>query len=343
MTKLDKIKKIIKDPHRKSLLRILIESIHAGLIEKEIPSFYFYNLLYKNENKDYRKFTGNKINNKLLTYYDKHENINLEDKKRFQKILNDAELPTPFAIAHTKNHMLFYKTNKYDLDSANRLKEVLNLILTDSTSESIFIKPNDGGQGKGVFSYNGNDTPEIQTMFSNLSDTNFIVQETLEQHESISRIYPNSINTLRVNSFYDKKTREVIILSAGLRVGARGSNIDNLSAGGVLVEVDITSNPWTLKGLGKRFFEHGGESFKAHPDSGIVFDGYQLPNTEKIRKLVKNVAPLFASEIVGWDIAITKNGLSVIEGNSRPHIYLSQIAVGGFKSNSTYEKFIKKL
>ena len=62
--------------------------------------------------------------------------------------------------------------------------------------------------------------------------------------------------------------------------------------------------------------------FKVHPISHINLIGYKVPNFDKCINMVCECAKIVPDvKYVGWDVAITKNGVSLIEGNCYPGIY----------------------
>ena len=65
------------------------------------------------------------------------------------------------------------------------------------------------------------------------------------------------------------------------------------------------------------YFKHGyGTKVTAHPDSGCVFENYQLPFYEQAMKQALELhEKLKGITVIGWDIALTSNGPMFIEGN----------------------------
>lgn len=113
---------------------------------------------------------------------------------------------------------------------------------------------------------------------------------------------PTSLNTIRVISLFFKG--KIHILSSVLRIGTSGSRVDNASAGGIVVGID---NKGCLKeyayGSKKRVV------YKNHPDSGIIFKGYEVPKFEDIIKIIERESinyPHF--RLISWDFAINENG-----------------------------------
>ena len=88
--------------------------------------------------------------------------------------------------------------------------------------------------------------------------------------------------------------------------------IDNGAAGGLIVAVDGKTG--RIVGTATDEF---GNRFTAHPDSGIEFDGFQLPDWNQLLSVCCEMsAKLPAVRIIGWDMTYTDHGWIVIEGNS---------------------------
>ena len=339
MGKLDKINDIIADQKRKTLFQILKESIHAGFIEKEIPLFYFYNLLYKEDSADYRNFVGMKKRNNILNnFYTEHQSAFI-DKIKFNELLTSHNIPTPRILAHSRNHEMNYDSKKYTLNDEKQLENLLKELTNRSDTQSIFVKPLDGAGGSDAFKFDNDhfDTEKVDKLFKAMENINFIFQETIIQDQRLSEIYPNSINTLRIYTFFDRDTQEVEIILALLRIGSKGSVVDNES---MFISVD-TKDQWVLKGVAKSFLHNGGKSFEKHPDNNFLFDGFVIPFQDEIANVLKKAAPLLPKDYIGWDVALSEDGPTIIEANDRPHIIMTQIMRGGFKGHPQYRKILK--
>lgn len=115
----------------------------------------------------------------------------------------------------------------------------------------LIIKPSVGGiSGVGVrcfekrdgawYVYGGNDILSwyyVETEYGN----DFIIQEFLEQHESINHFCSTSVNTLRLTLYRSVKNDECVVPSAIMRIGNQGSIVDNAHAGGCYVGIDVES------------------------------------------------------------------------------------------------------
>ncbi len=208
----------------------------------------------------------------------------------------------------------------------NYLKEI-----PDGTS--LFMKEKSGMKGSGAYSldkkadkyYLNEKKMSIERISEAFpSETEYIIQKRLLQHPDMSRLYPQALNTLRVVSVIFKD--DVVILGSLLRLGANGSVVDNWAHGGVAVGVNEngTLMKWAL-------FKPGfGTKTDHHPNTGVLFEGYQLPYWNEVVKLVKETHKKLACiPTIGWDIAITEEGPLVIEGNDDYDGALLQACTGG--------------
>ena len=63
-----------------------------------------------------------------------------------------------------------------------------------------------------------------------------------------------------------------------------------------------------------------------HPVTRTYFNKFELPFWKETKKLVLDAALVNQNiKVVGWDVAITKNGPILVEGNRRPGFDLVQV------------------
>ena len=163
------------------------------------------------------------------------------------------------------------------------------------------IKPSVGsGKGANVVFYDGNamTAEDVRLMFAKYG-RNFVAQKPVAQHTLLDSIHPGSLNTIRVITFLHDGNAEV--LSCNLRMGAGGSEIDNVSAGGYACGAYPDGRPMKLA------VNRSGEWVEKHP-GGAVFDKITLPRFPEFLEKVKAAArktPHFG--ILGWDLAMGKD------------------------------------
>lgn len=138
-----------------------------------------------------------------------------------------------------------------------------------------------------------------------------LLQGRVQQHVAYAALHATSVNTLRLVT--EQATGEARLLSAALRVGCGGKLVDNWAAGGLIIRVDPASG--TLGRHGFRKPGYGGR-YDRHPDSGIGFEGYELPFArEAIELVLRGQRRLHCFGSIGWDIAVTPDGPLVLEFN----------------------------
>ena len=95
---------------------------------------------------------------------------------------------------------------------------------------------------------------------------------------------------------------------------------DNFHQGGKGVLVDLKSGKLVGNGIDKKLNE------SAESITGIKFDGFQVPYWDEIKEMVLEAALVNDKvNLVGWDVAISKNGPLIIEGNRGPGFDLVQM------------------
>ena len=107
--------------------------------------------------------------------------------------------------------------------------------------------------------------------------------------------------------FHDKP----YILSAILRIGHAGSDVDNYSKGGyaAVINMDGTLREKAIAHSGK----DGEDVFTDQTESGKRFAGFRIPSWDKVCETVKDTAlRLPHHKLVGWDFAIDEGGEVVL-------------------------------
>lgn len=131
---------------------------------------------------------------------------------------------------------------------------------------------------------------------------------------------PDSVNTIRFVSLRNQDGVEII--SATLRTGGQpGVIIDNLKKDGVGAQIEVATGIINTHG-----FDYKDNIYVKHPVSGVQFLGFNIPNWEQAVELVKKAhQKLPQCAMLGWDIAITRDGADIIEVNSRPGTPIMQL------------------
>lgn len=251
----------------------------------------------------------------------------VSDKFYFYLFLNGLHIPTPKILYYTRNGRMFYSNN-------DQVKDIESIFSCDFDG---FAKPYGGQLGNGAFALQVkdskvlvhgepvSDTGDLVRLFK---ETNYVIQERIVQHPKMNSLCSTAVNTIRLLTLITPE-EEIIVFRAGLRMGREGNNVDNCAKGGIFVGIDLNTGKLMKNGIIK---PPKGTLTECHPDSKIVFEGFEIPYFKEAVELAKELhAKLYRIHSVGWDIAITPEGPMFIEGNSLWEISGTQAAVGGVK------------
>lgn len=196
-----------------------------------------------------------------------------------------------------------------------------DLIMFIKNKDFIIGKNVWGGGGKQVYLINLKDYKTIDSLFKYLNENNInLIEDFIVQHSKLNELYPNSVNTIRLVTFY--KDNKINIIAAYLRIG-KNKYVDNIRSGGILVKIDIKSGITNTVGA-----DYNGNIFEFHPKTKKKLIGFKLPLwKESIEMVIKAANKYKEVGIVGWDVAITEKGPLLIEGNYYPSSTLYQLPV----------------
>ena len=195
------------------------------------------------------------------------------------------------------------------------------------TYKKVIAKPANSALGRGIRILSDSLKNEDIDV---LHKEKYILEEFLENAPETRRLNPSSLNTIRIVTA-STSSGEISVLSSILRIGLGDGITDNLCTGGIACAID--SKTGKLSGSAKNV---KGDCFKAHPITGIVFDGYIIPYYQQALDIVLELCHKIPyARYVGWDIAITTRGVCLIEGNMPPSEETTE-----FSSNGQWNKLL---
>ncbi len=178
----------------------------------------------------------------------------------------------------------------------------------------IIAKPIDGEGGNGIEKYTVSSSDDISSIYNTIkSKKQFLVEAFVKQHMDMNTLYANSVNTMRMFTFY--KDGKGHFLQATLKIG-NGGVIDNFSNGGMytFVEEDGT--------VAVPAIDKNDTVYKNHPITNTNIVGFKVPMFAEAVDLVERAAEVVPQiAYVGWDVAISENGPVIIEGNCFPGVF----------------------
>ena len=193
------------------------------------------------------------------------------------------------------------------IDKDTNKDEVINFL---RKNEKVIAKPVNGEQGKNIFVINYSDSNSIEKVLNICKNNNYILEGVIQNCDEIRSLNPSSLNTFRCYTFIDKKGN-VNILEIMLRVGSKGSNVDNWGSGGVGYVFDLATGICIQPGLDKK-----NNPYLNHPGTDKLMIGFSIPRYKELIKYVNDLCMVEPSaRFVGWDIAITPTGFELIEMN----------------------------
>jgi len=301
--KLNKGKKSVKQFVERYRSSVLMPNDDIDLFEKFVEflyihfpmgfrsSEYFDFKLYMKSIAEAKTYvTGSTYNNKIINACNKNARHYCRDKIIFNQI----------AKKYVNRDYLDGRTCSFE-DFSEFVKK----------HPRFFVKPINANQGRGaeILEVKGN----MRELFEYCQKNELLIEEVLRQHPDIDA-FSSTINTVRIMTLLPLNN-ETIVTHAGIRIGRAGQLVDNVSAGGIVVLIDLETGKMISNARGMNDIE-----LTNHPDSGLKFKGFQMPHWNKIMEAVKETAKLFPEvRNIGWDVTVTPEGdIEFVEANDQP-------------------------
>lgn len=177
------------------------------------------------------------------------------------------------------------------------------------------VKPIYAAFGKGVHFDSLANYASAEEAYAAYHEKGAVLEEIIRQGEGMAVIHPQSVNTLRIPTAVvrgENGEPEVVLYHPTLRVGQHDSIIDNFSAGGISALIDPETGVILTDGADKK-----GHRFETHPDTGVRFRGFQIPQWDEAVAIVKKAALMVpGNHYCGWDLAYSADrGWCMVEAN----------------------------
>lgn len=279
-------------------------------------------------------FIDQYVNGRFYTYKN-YFRKRVITQRRLEKIIAKANSANYIHLLENKTHFnehfkKWVRRKWLDSDKMT-LDEFINLC---KHKKALFIKPLDAYEGKGIRRVEAPTSEyEVKRLFDELKKSHFIIEQELGQHPQM--VFGNkSVNTIRINTILGKDN-SVHFFKPVLRTGIGDAVVDNYNAGGVEYAVDIDSGIITMPG-----YRGGAMTEIFHPGTDIKMVGYQIPTWDKvIEKVTEAARHIPQCRYIGWDVAITPEGVEFIEGNHNP----GYVCMEYFGETGWYDKIKKYL
>lgn len=237
-----------------------------------------------------------------------------EVKNVYERWMNNAEV-FPKTYFHKINGVF------YDRDF-NAISDISSFIKNSNIQFPVILKPSkDTYGGKGVVK-----ASDCTTLIKNLNKYPYLIcQECIKQHDYISRIYDQSINSIR-SCVYRDLLGESHVLNTSIRFGVNGS-LDNVTSGGLVCDINRDGS---LNNYATDYFVN---KYDAHPNSKVLFGEVTIPYYDQLISTSIEIAKQIPfANLISLDMCLDNEGKwRCLEVNLRGQtIYFKQYAGKGF-------------
>jgi hypothetical protein len=209
-------------------------------------------------------------------------------------------------------------------------EEDLHAFFLKHQGKRLVFKTVDGSYGAGLLSimlengqiFDHRGAPlTVHDVFKYCHDyrSNFLIQTHLAPHPQLIPLMPGlALGTFRLVTLFLRKNQTVVIPYAFAKVPRRDKIVDNFKhgdTGNLLCRVDV-ENGKMMDGWGKHKGALSISRIDRHPDTLLVFREFTVPCWPEVLALVRRAAWVFSElPTLGWDVAITDQGIMVLEAN----------------------------
>lgn len=248
------------------------------------------------------------------------------DKNIFCDRVNDCEAAKVF-YDKWKTYDLFSRYFKRDAIMLRNVSDIRTegfRVFAEKNHDFIY-KPLFAACGRGieVFRTTGVDDAGNK-LKTNLLKGGGIIEGLIIQDDRMAIFHHQSVNTVRVITLRLKDRIEII--HPFMRVGRGGAVVDNAGAGGILGNVEVAT------GRVYAACDEAGHRYEVHPDTGVPIVGFVIPRWDEALAMVKELSNVLPQvRYVGWDLALTRDGWVLVEGNDKCQFVFQFPLREGFK------------
>ncbi|MFC5652395.1 sugar-transfer associated ATP-grasp domain-containing protein [Paenibacillus solisilvae] len=150
----------------------------------------------------------------------------------------------------------------------------------------------------------GSSEQNFEQLIATFHSGDFIVQECVKQHKELARVYPVSINSLRLLTLRFKGG--IYLLCAGVRFGSGGSKVSE-EAGILFCSVGVDGR------LSESATDSCGRRYDHHPYTNYAFGQTRIPAYGSLVRHVESLHDqLHYFDLISWDFALSPSGSPVL-------------------------------
>ena len=186
---------------------------------------------------------------------------------------------------------------------------------------TFLVKPSESSRGAGIYQETVTSGSYNKVFQGLLAKAPCVLEELIDQADGMARFHPESVNTIRYATFLTDDGYETI--ACFVKIGRGSSIVDNGGAGGLLAAVDENTGQVLTAGRS----EHD-EVYDVHPDTGVRIIGACIPQWHELKDMIAKLVQVLPDQrYVGWDLALSKDGWVLVEGNSGGQFVGPQISL----------------
>lgn len=230
-----------------------------------------------------------------------------EDKNAFPVILGNEYLPKPIILRIQgcfRGGDYLPILNRFNIEWLSSRKLVLKPTLDSSSGRDVIIFEKRDKQYVSVTN------SDIVLTFDFLKEygKDFVLQEAIEQHSFMAQFNATSVNTIRLATYRSVVDEKVYVTGGLLRIGGKGSCVDNAHSGGKFVGIDVLSGI-----LGNATYTQFGDETSIWNDIDFSKNKFQIPFWSDVIDLaVDTASKILHCRLLALDIAISKTGKPIL-------------------------------
>lgn len=304
---------LVHEKSGKSKFTTFFDMVYSGLRFGAGYVDYYQFQMYKMNNKEKATIITRGVNNSICKKYnDQSEIYKFEDKALFNELFND------------------YLNRDWLKLENNNIEEFEKFIKKHKT---IIVKPLDASCGKGVEKIDTSKTDAKDLYDLLVKNQQILIEEVADQHKVLNKIYPLSVNTLRVVTLNKK------VVTAYLRIGNHGNVVDNFNHGGMVTAIDVDTGLIEFPAIDKAT-----NVYKVHPYTNTKIVGTEIPMWDEVKKLCEDACDVVPKVgYIAWDVCLGSKKPCLIEGNDFPGHDLYQLPVHRNGNIGLYPRFKKAM
>ena len=204
------------------------------------------------------------------------------------------------------------------IELSNKLKRIVIKPITGYGGDNVYLIKS----GHGALWINGSKVTLSDFKHFLTKRNNYFICAYVQQHPYAANIFPDVVNAIRILTMWDHEKKDPFIAAAAHRIGrVHTIPVDNWSKGGLYSSIDLKTGV-----LGKGALYNGGNEVcwcVTHPDTDSPIEGVIVPRWQEVKtKLLEIARYLPYLPYVGWDVVLTEESFTILEGNPWPGLNL---------------------